>query len=105
LRDLDRGRPSSAGAEQIAIANLNTGEGAFVRIEADPKTEFLAFGFLGRNIESQKMSVDRDGLDLQYVEQAGFHERPKALVDNVRAVRFALQSRESFRHKARMQPS
>src|SRR5437868_7154630 len=47
LRDLDRCRTRTAGAEQIAIADLNTSKRALVSVESKPKTEFLAFGFLG----------------------------------------------------------
>jgi hypothetical protein len=46
LRDLNRRRARAAGAEQIAIANLHTGQCAFVSIEPDPKTELFALGFL-----------------------------------------------------------
>jgi hypothetical protein len=51
------------------------------------------------------MVVDWHGLDLQYVEQAGFHQRAKTLVENVRAVSFALQPGEPLGHKARVQSS
>src|SRR5206468_11915116 len=64
LRDLDRCRTRTAGAEQIAVAGLNTGKCSFVSIEPDPKAKFLALGFLGLNVESQEMAIDWDGFDL-----------------------------------------
>src|SRR6478672_12794165 len=80
LRDLNGCGERTAVAEQIAIADLHAGEYAFVSIESDPKTKFLAFGLLCRDVEPQQMSIDWDRLDLKQVELASLHERPKPLV-------------------------
>src|SRR5262245_3602814 len=90
LRDLNACGHRAAVAEQIAIADLHTGKCPFVSVEPDPKTKFLAFGLLRRDVEPQQMSIDRDRFDLQQIELASLHERPKSLVQNIRAVRFAL---------------
>src|SRR5215211_6715505 len=80
LRDLDRCSNRPAVAKQIAIADLHPGECAFISVEADPKTKFLAFGLLCRDIEPQQMSIHWHWLDLKHVELASLHERPKAFV-------------------------
>src|SRR5438552_3923009 len=76
-------------AEQIAIADLHAGECAFVSVEPNPKTKFFAFRLFCRDVEPQQMSIDGNGFDLQHVELASLHERPKSLVQSIRAVRFA----------------
>src|SRR5580765_7153958 len=80
LRDLNGCGERTAVAEQIAIADLHTGECAFVSIEPAPKTKFLAFGLLCRDIEPQQMSIDGHRFDLKQVELASLHERPKSFV-------------------------
>src|SRR6266480_7425505 len=89
-RDLNRCRERTAIAEQIAIAHLHASECAFVSIESDPKTEFLAFCLLCRDVEPQQMSIDWNRFDLQHVELASLHERSKSFIQDIRAVRFAL---------------
>src|SRR6266403_4366011 len=49
------------------------------------------------------MSIHRNRLDLQYIKEPGLHERPKSLIEKIRAVRLSIQPRESFGHKAGMQ--
>src|SRR6476646_11576778 len=89
LRDLNGCGERTAIAEQIAIADLHTGECAFVSIEPAPKTKFLAFGLFCRDVEAQQMSIDGDRLDLKQVELASLHQRSKSLVQDIRTVRFA----------------
>src|SRR6478609_6912819 len=90
LRDLNRCGERATVAKQIAVADLHAGECPFVGVESHPKTKFLAFGLLCRDVEAQQMSIDWDRLDLKQVELASLHERPKSLVQNIRAIRFAL---------------
>src|SRR6478752_4790809 len=80
LRDLNGCGERTAVAEQIAIADLHAGECPFVSVEPDPKTKFLAFCFLCRDVEPQQMPIDGDRLDLKQIELASLHERPKPLV-------------------------
>ena len=80
MRDLDGCGERTAVAKQIAIADLHTGECTFVSIEPAPKTKFLAFGLLCRDVEPQQMSIEGDRFDLKHIELASLHERPKSLV-------------------------
>src|SRR5262245_51202977 len=90
LRDLNGCGERAPVAEQIAIANLHTGECPFVGVESAPKTKFLAFGFLCRDVEPQQMPIDRDRFNLQHVELASLHERPESLIQNIGAISSAL---------------
>src|SRR6476646_4213898 len=80
LRDLDGRGERATVAEQITIADLHAGECAFVGVEPAPKTEFLAFGLLCRDVEPQQMSIDWYGLNLKQVELASLHQRAKSLI-------------------------
>jgi hypothetical protein len=80
LRDLDGCGERATVAEQIPIADLHASECSFVSVESHPKTKFLAFGLLCRDVEPQQMSIDWDRLDLKPVELARLHERPKSFV-------------------------
>src|SRR5436190_1587512 len=80
LRDLNGCGERPPVAKQIAIADLHAGKCTFVSVESDPKTKFLAFGLLCRDVEPQQMPIDWDRFYLQHVELAGLHERPESLV-------------------------
>src|SRR5690242_3833245 len=90
LRDLNGCGERATVAKQVAIADLHASKCPFVGIEVAPKSKFPALGLLCRDIEVQQMSIDGDRFNLKHIELASFHERPKSLVQNIRAVRFPL---------------
>ena len=49
------------------------------------------------------MSIDWNGLNLDEIKEACFHQRPESLIKNVRAVSFALQPAEPLDDETGMQ--
>src|SRR5205085_11073205 len=101
LRPFREGRDWPAVTEEIAIAKTRAHDRARIRAVTERQTDFLALGFLRRNVETQRVPADRRRFDLQDAEQSRFHQLAKFLVDQLRAVSLAAEFAEAPRNVTR----
>src|SRR5205085_4578330 len=101
LRPFGEGRDRPAVTEEIAIAKTRADDRARIRAVTERQTDFLALGFLRRNVETQRVPANRRRFDLEDAKQSRFHQLAKLLVDQLRAVSLAAEFAEAPRDVTR----